>query len=237
MKKFEEKPHFLWYFSKRIEVKPVLFGKDTLSNKEQRQKVKMATKCEQIMQNMIQETINHLHANEALKISTTEAFALFEMAAPKKVSKGTHKVVEKQEEMDEEEAALKMLAEAEEAVAKAEKETADAIAAFKKRPKGRPPKGKIWDSEKGEWIPDKSVAEKVEDEVGQSTQHYRRAKVNGVKRHCPHPGCNFSTCYSKNNLRAHILAKHTPENERPFQCEKCGKGFAQKAGLIKHRCL
>ena len=214
------------------------FWERHIQQKRARTKVKMATKCEQMMQNMIQDVINKLERNGALKISTTEAFAIFEMEAPKKVSKGTHKVVEQEEEMDEEEAALKMLAEAEEAAAKAEKEAADAIAAFKKRPKGRPPKGKIWDSEKGEWIPDKSVADKVgEDEVGQSTQHYRRAKVNGVKRHCPHPGCNYSTCYSKNNLRAHILAKHTPASERPFHCEKCGQGFAQKAAMIKHRCL
>jgi hypothetical protein len=205
--------------------------------KVKKRKIKMATKCEQIMQNMIQDVINKLEQNGALKISTTEAFAIFDKEAPNKVSKGTHKVVEKQEDMDEEEAALKMLAEAEEAVAKAEKEAADAIATLKKRPKGRPPKGKIWDSEKGEWIPDKSVAENVEVEVGYSTQYYRRAKVNGVKRHCPHPGCNYSTCYSKSNLRAHILAKHTPESERPFHCEKCGQGFAQKAAMVKHRCL
>ena len=85
-------------------------------DKSKKRKIKMATKCEQMMQNMIKDVINQLEQNGALKISTEEAFALFDKEAPNKVSKGVHKVVEK--EMDEEEAALKMLAEAEEAVAR-----------------------------------------------------------------------------------------------------------------------
>ena len=61
----------------------------------------MATKCEQMMQNMIKDVINQLEQNGALKISTTEAFAIFEMEAPKKVGKVTHKVVEQEEELRE----------------------------------------------------------------------------------------------------------------------------------------
>ena len=50
-------------------------------------KIEMATKCQQMMQNMIRDTINQLEQNGALKITTEEAFAIFEMEAPKKVSK------------------------------------------------------------------------------------------------------------------------------------------------------
>ena len=69
----------------------------------------------------------------------------------------------------------------------------------------------------------------------QSKDHYRRNKQTKTNRRlCPHPGCGYGTYYSKNNIRAHFLAKHTPENELPFQCTRCVKGFAQKAAMKLH---
>ena len=52
----------------------------------------MTSQITQMMQNMIKETINELEENGGLKISVEEAFALFEMEAPKKVSKGENQV-------------------------------------------------------------------------------------------------------------------------------------------------
>ena len=65
--------------------------------------------------------------------------------------------------------------------------------------------------------------------------YYRRNKLQGFRVHkCPH--CTYETTGPKNGLKAHIYAKHTPENERPFQCPEpgCCRGFAQKGGLEKH---
>jgi hypothetical protein len=245
----------------------------------------MSTICTQMMQNMIKETINQLENNGALKISTEEAFAIFEMEMPKRTGKGgrtgrppmsrgekaskklareskakevacvkkafkrwaktnaakkkaaekaekdaakalekerkaaekerkaaekaekdaakalekgrkaaekaekdaakalekERKAVEKAEkdaakalekerkaaekaEKDaakaaekERKAVEKEEKEALKILAKAEKEAVDAIAALKKRPKGRSPKGKIWDTENGEWVPDMNL--------------------------------------------------------------------------------
>ena len=124
----------------------------------------MATKCQQMMQNMIQETINQLEQNGALKISTEEAFALFEMEAPKKVSKrgrAGRPAMSKEQKAAEKErkAAEKAEKDALKLLAKAEKEATDAIAALKKRPKGRSPKGKTWDAEKGEWVQEISLGD------------------------------------------------------------------------------
>lgn len=66
-----------------------------------------------------------------------------------------------------------------------------------------------------------------------STDYYRQNKEAGVVMHkCPH--CEFTTPYNKSNLMNHIYAKHTPENQRPFQCRHCERGFSQKSHLIKH---
>ena len=199
----------------------------------------MSTICTQMMQNMIKETITQLEKNGALKISTEEAFAIFEMEMPKRTGKGGRtgrppmsrgekafnklareskakevacvkkafkrwaktnaakkkaaekaekdaakalekerkaaekaekdatKALEKErkaaekEEKDatkalekERKAAEKAEKDALKLLAQAEKEAENAIAALKKRPKGRSPKGKIWDTETGEWVPD-----------------------------------------------------------------------------------
>ena len=68
-----------------------------------------------------------------------------------------------------------------------------------------------------------------------SAEYYRKNKENRkVVHQCPH--CDYSTTGPKIALKHHILAKHTPENERPFQCphECCSRGFAQKSHLQNH---
>ena len=66
-----------------------------------------------------------------------------------------------------------------------------------------------------------------------STEYYRKNReTRRIIYQCPH--CNYETLNSKITLRNHIHAKHTPESERPFQCQKCDRGFAQKAHLHIH---
>lgn len=68
-----------------------------------------------------------------------------------------------------------------------------------------------------------------------SAEYYRKnKKTKNVIHMCPH--CNYTTTGPKITLRHHILAKHTPEEERPFQChhEGCNRGFAQKIHLDRH---
>ncbi len=68
-----------------------------------------------------------------------------------------------------------------------------------------------------------------------NTNYYRRNKVEKFNIHkCPH--CNYETTGPKSSLKAHIWSKHTPENEKPFQCPclKCTRGFASRANLHKH---
>ena len=49
---------------------------------------------------------------------------------------------------------------------------------------------------------------------------------------CPH--CNYETTGPKCILQNHIYSKHTKEEDRPFQCTQCTRGFSQKSHLIKH---
>ena len=114
------------------------------------------------------------------------------------------------------------------------RQATEALASIEaKRPRGRSPKGKKWDADAGEWVPKLELCPGVES-VNQSTEHYRKKKESGEKLVCPHEGCDFSTCYSKNNLQQHIMAKHTADEDKPFQCTHCVKGFAQKKGLNRH---
>jgi uncharacterized Zn-finger protein len=54
-----------------------------------------------------------------------------------------------------------------------------------------------------------------------------------VKIHkCTH--CNYETTGPKCTLQNHIYSKHTKEEDRPFQCRTCIRGFSQKSHLIKH---
>ena len=69
----------------------------------------------------------------------------------------------------------------------------------------------------------------------ESAKYYRKnKKTKNVIHMCPH--CNYTTTGPKITLKHHILAKHTPEEERPFQCrhEGCKRGFAQKIHLDRH---
>ena len=71
--------------------------------------------------------------------------------------------------------------------------------------------------------------------INHSTNYYRKNKTNRKIVHkCMH--CSYETTGPKSCLKAHIWSKHTPENERPFQClhPGCCRGFAQKHNLQKH---
>ena len=68
-----------------------------------------------------------------------------------------------------------------------------------------------------------------------NTNYYRRNKEQRFNvKQCPH--CNYETTGPKSALQAHIWSKHTPENERPFQCpcSLCDRGFSARANLNKH---
>ena len=68
-----------------------------------------------------------------------------------------------------------------------------------------------------------------------NTNYYRRNKAERFNvLSCPH--CNYETTGPKSALQAHIWSKHTPENERPFQCpcSGCHRGFSARANLNKH---
>ena len=68
-----------------------------------------------------------------------------------------------------------------------------------------------------------------------NTNYYRRNKTKRFKvHHCPH--CNYETTGPKHSIKTHIYAKHTKEEDRPFQCScvDCDRGFAQKSLLEKH---
>lgn len=70
-----------------------------------------------------------------------------------------------------------------------------------------------------------------------NTNYYRRNKEQRFNvKYCPH--CNYETTGPKSALLAHIYSKHTPENERPFQCPcvDCERGYAARANLQKHIC-
>jgi len=68
-----------------------------------------------------------------------------------------------------------------------------------------------------------------------NTDYYRR---NKTLKFCVHrcPCCNYETTGPKSSIQHHIWAKHTPENEKPFECPcaNCPRRFASKANLLKH---
>ena len=68
-----------------------------------------------------------------------------------------------------------------------------------------------------------------------NTNYYRRIKVEKLNIHkCQH--CNYKTTGPKSSLQANNWSKHTPENEKTFQCPcfKCTRGCASRANLNKH---
>ena len=48
---------------------------------------------------------------------------------------------------------------------------------------------------------------------------------------CPYCPTDFLTNYK---LKLHILSAHTADEEKPFRCKDCGKGFALKIRLDEH---
>ena len=68
-----------------------------------------------------------------------------------------------------------------------------------------------------------------------NTSYYRR---NKEERFCVNtcPYCDYESTGPKQVIKVHVWSKHTPENERPFQCPhaECNRGFAAKALLHKH---
>ena len=69
--------------------------------------------------------------------------------------------------------------------------------------------------------------------VNNSTDYYRQnRRVKRIKYQCPH--CNYCTHNCRITLTNHINSKHKTENQRPFQCTECDRGFSQKAHLIRH---
>lgn len=69
--------------------------------------------------------------------------------------------------------------------------------------------------------------------VMNSTEYYRlnREQKNKVYS-CHH--CDYETYNSRACLNNHINAKHTKEEDKPFQCVCCNRGFSQKAHLNIH---
>lgn len=66
-----------------------------------------------------------------------------------------------------------------------------------------------------------------------STAYYRKNKESGKVLHsCPH--CDYTTTNCKTAIKNHINAIHVREDHRPFQCNNCERGFAQKAHLTGH---
>ena len=51
-----------------------------------------------------------------------------------------------------------------------------------------------------------------------------------LKIMCPDCGKIVQT----RKLKYHILQKHTPDNEKPHQCQQCGKGFVERYVLDDH---
>jgi len=49
------------------------------------------------------------------------------------------------------------------------------------------------------------------------------------KTSCPQCGLKVR------RLKDHMKQAHTPDNQKPFQCQDCGKGFVEKRGLEHHR--
>ena len=129
----------------------------------------MTTQCETMMaqtvQRMIKQTIAHLDNNQMLKVSKEEAMDLFDIVKKKgrrgrpavvidevhKAEKDALKATAKAEKKAEKDA-LKAVAKAEKEVANTEKEVTNAIAVINSRPRGRSPKGRVWDETGGAWV-------------------------------------------------------------------------------------
>jgi len=66
-----------------------------------------------------------------------------------------------------------------------------------------------------------------------STEYYRENRLLKKKVYkCLQ--CDYETWNSRACLVNHINAKHVAEEDRPFQCRFCNRGFSQKAHLNVH---
>ena len=69
--------------------------------------------------------------------------------------------------------------------------------------------------------------------VTQAALYYQRNKETREKVHkCPH--CDYETTGPKQTLLNHIHAKHTKNEDKPYFCVHCSKGFAQASNYEKH---
>tara|TARA_B110000858_G_scaffold196236_1_gene254538 strand:+ start:701 stop:1174 length:474 start_codon:yes stop_codon:yes gene_type:complete len=66
-----------------------------------------------------------------------------------------------------------------------------------------------------------------------STDFYRQNREQHNKGYSCHH-CDYITWNSRACLNNHINAKHTKEENKPFQCDYCSRGFSQKAHLCLH---
>ena len=74
-----------------------------------------------------------------------------------------------------------------------------------------------------------------EEGIRYNTSYYRRNKKERFcVNTCPH--CEYESTGPKSAMQSHIWSKHTPEDQRPFQCphNECNRGYAAKATLHKH---
>ena len=58
-------------------------------------------------------------------------------------------------------------------------------------------------------------------------------------KHSERATCDIcgKTGIKKEKLAAHKIDAHLPDNERPFICSYCGKGFAHKTKLESHEVI
>jgi len=57
----------------------------------------------------------------------------------------------------------------------------------------------------------------------------KHMKTHDEKEPCPECGVRVR------NMSEHIKSAHTPDNQKPFQCQDCGKGFFRAQPLEQHR--
>ena len=68
--------------------------------------------------------------------------------------------------------------------------------------------------------------------------HLREAHGKNIPLYVAKPGqcqeCDF-VCNNGSALKYHVLRMHTPNDKKPHQCEKCGKGYSCTQHLSRHR--